>query len=809
MKSKFLTCFVSVFVLMAILAGCTATPRLPTLESNKEEENSQQGDESNLESTEFNDDVTESEEENSQQGDESNLESTEFNDDVTESEEDSEAPAIPNESQKPNVDVVNPYESKIPDMEILGEGYDIYRVTNGYEWGYRYGCTYLYNDDGSVNAYFACVESEPDEWDWISYMYSPDGGETWENEKIVLTPTKGSLDHFSNCDPAVVYFGGYYYLGYTSTLNSSGACNNLFVARSKNPDGPFEKWNGNGWGGDKCEPIVYYKEDYSMWGIGEPSFIELNGTLYIYYTNTSPSGDYMMVATADATKENWPLTLKNHGVACLKPTDSLDVKYIEEWGKFVGIATGERRTTDSWLGVYESNDGLKFELADVVREGTYARLHNAGFSSRPNGHIKISEDASKLCVIYAYGEVWGQWNTRVQPISLSLTKENDINAEKLKPCLDDPKNRNELIPAENRYVTMIRPEKDSYYCTKNTSPFDIALYKYDTYFEKTPLTESGASFEVYNKNVVTIKNSTVTVVGVGTTGVEVTYKNCKYLFYITVTENEINSGASNEAVDFLPVYKSCTIYIGERSRFHPQLRARMLWADGSFTEYYCDESDVQVTYSGYDNSIISVNEKGIVTAKKVGETSVTITCNGRSCTIKIKVTNNIKESFFSVGLSKEDLSIDYANLDFSVKENLKVIFGLNQALVSYDDKEKALKATVKGEDAFFTVMYNQNTALLTADKYKKIEITYMVPTSTSAKATELQMFLCAGDNTSPNPLFQTKTALERDGLYHSFTVDATQFSCWNGDIYSVRIDFFDQSSLGDSIYIKSIKLLNN
>ena len=41
--------------------------------------------------------------------------------------------------------------------------------------------------------------------------------------------------------------------------NPEGLCNQLYVARSKNPNGPFEKWNGNGWGGDPA-PIIYYDE---------------------------------------------------------------------------------------------------------------------------------------------------------------------------------------------------------------------------------------------------------------------------------------------------------------------------------------------------------------------------------------------------------------------------------------------------------------------------------------------------------------------------------------------------------------------
>ena len=174
------------------------------------------------------------------------------------------------------IETVLPDTTKVPDMAVTDNGYEIYQLSTAQTWGYRYGCTYLYNDDGTIDAYFACVGTIAGEWDWISYRHSPDGGKTWTNEKIVLTPTQGSMDHFSNCDPGVVYFNGYYYLGYTSTLNSEGFCNNLFVARSKNPDGPFEKWNGSGWGGYEPQPIVYYDQNYTSWGIGEPSFVELN-----------------------------------------------------------------------------------------------------------------------------------------------------------------------------------------------------------------------------------------------------------------------------------------------------------------------------------------------------------------------------------------------------------------------------------------------------------------------------------------------------------------------------------------------------
>ena len=705
------------------------------------------------------------------------------------------------------IETVKPDTTKVPDVTVTGLGYDIYQLPIDQKWGYRYGATYLYNDDGSVDAYFACVGTNG-EWDWISYRHSPDGGETWTPEKIVLTPTKGSMDHFSNCDPGVVYFGGYYYLGYTSTLNETGACNNVFVARSKNPDGPFEKWNGSGWGGYEPQPIFYYDEAYNKFGMGEPSFVELNGTLYIYYTNAAPSGEYTMVATADATSENWPATLQHHGAAVKKNTDSIDVKYVEEWGKFVGLATGSRMGPSSYLAFYESNDGFTFELVEAVREGTLTHLHNAGLSSRRNGHIRLSEDADKLRVIYAHGEGWGTWNTRVQPISMTLSDGNDLSAEILKPCLKEEFVRGDAISKADRHVAMIRPEQDVYAYTLGKGSFTIQLKKYDSYFEDTNFKRGtdGVSFKVHDESVCTIDNDTwkVTLVGVGTTAVEVWYGDVSFLSHVHVTAEPENDGRPTQPVEWTPVRDTYVIYLGERSLYKPQLRAQMKWADGSFTEFFVTDSDAKITFTGYDQSIISVDDKGIVTALKKGETEVTLTYMKKTCKVKVVVTDDPEQGFYRL---PDTFEVDYANLDFSVKGTMSAVTNLNGAGVSYDETEAALKAVVTGGDAQFWLSMSQAIPTLKAEDYKALEITYKCPKDTSSKATMMQWFFMVGNVMDPTEQCGLKKGLTRDGEYHTLTIDLESLSYWNGTVNSLRFDFFDQSEVGDTMYIKSIKLI--
>lgn len=424
---------------------------------------------------------------------------------------------------------VTPDSSKYIKIHAVDEGKDIYAPSEGEDFGYRYGPTILINADGSIDAYFA-APGAVGEWDWIMYRHSPDGGETWTDEKAVLKPTPDSPDFYSCCDPGVVKVGEYYYLGYTSTTNEAGVDNNVFVARSEKPDGPFEKWNGNGWGG-RPEPIVDYTGDVSAFGAGEPSFVVKGDKLYIYYTWKDVNINQTRVAVADATDENWPATMENKGVAIdyknYMSADSADVKYVEDFGKFVAINTIERFTTNSFIGCFVSDDGITFSESCVVKENIGHCCHNAGISSRSDGHIRL-EDGVYLA--YAYGDIWAYWSTRMNKVDLSLVDAPDYS-ELEKENLKTP-----IVPEKKTwYVNYvgITSEEQVYEVPLSEKKTKAVILKSDKDFNLKKI-RNNVTFTDYDESIISFDGFKIIPKAAGETFVTVNWNGYTDVFLVKV-----------------------------------------------------------------------------------------------------------------------------------------------------------------------------------------------------------------------------------------------------------------------------------
>ena len=298
-------------------------------------------------------------------------------------------------------------------IDTVDEGNVIFYSSQGY---YRYGPSIIEYEDGSYDAWFSAPGNNSTQWDWITYRHSDDGV-TWSKEKTVLKPTEGSKDQCSVCDPGVIYFDGYYYMGYTSTADYSrkGFNNSAFVARSRKPEGPYEKWNGSGWGG-KPQPIITYEGDPRGWGIGEVSFVVLENDIYIYYTYFDTNGGYTALAKAEVC-ENWPETIVEEGLVLGHTTeDSLDVFFADDYKMFMAFSIENRMSEGSKMAVYVSANGREFERYDSTKDFIEDYAHNMGIAKDRQGHQRTDKE---ILAGYAYGRRWGRWNTKFLNISIS------------------------------------------------------------------------------------------------------------------------------------------------------------------------------------------------------------------------------------------------------------------------------------------------------------------------------------------------------------------------------------------------------
>lgn len=502
--------------------------------------------------------------------------------------------------------------------------YDLYKVPQSVSAGYRYGPSFIVNEDGSIDAWFASSGSSTEQWDWI--MYKHYDGKSWSEEKCVLQPTPASLDQYSCCDPGVIYLDGYYYLTYTSTVNYNQTDNSLFVARSEKPDGPYEKWNGESWGGISPKPLVAFTEDSELWGIGEGSMTELDGTLYVYYTVSGSKGHSTALATADAADPNWPLTLEFQGYVLENTSsDAIDVKYSEEYKRFVAVASDRRMTEDSYLVFYESLDGLRFRISDICKKDIYEYCHNPGMSGDKRGHITADMECF---VSYAYGREWSVWNTRLVPISISLSDNADrseINRANRSITVFERDTRD----PSTLDITGISPQtRNVIRASSSTSRITLRV-NYTTAFRDKWKSIAAYSSEIvmygYDTNIVRRIGSTMDleVVGTGTTMITVDLRGHLTYIYVYIYD----SSEAFDSVRLEPVGGTEINITDDLDGYDPQIKSILYYRDGSIN-YICGNEWGMLIYE-YDDKAMSIDERGHITPYRTGSYTVKVGCEDK------------------------------------------------------------------------------------------------------------------------------------------------------------------------------------
>lgn len=242
--------------------------------------------------------------------------------------------------------------------------------------------------------------------DSIIFTSSTDGI-NWTPQTIALhsfdalNPEKD--DFYSHaCDPSVVQFapdpsGPTYYYMFLSTTKKSESTVNI-VARSLTPAGPFSVFTGgdpkdaNNWTTNVDpahlpyviqKPTVRCPDPVSCYGAGEPSVVLRNGTLQMWYTDTTAT-PWGVLYTTSTDGVNWTPAQTTNAYSA----PSIDVKFDPESGKYLMAALDDMQLADTRLTTYLSTDGISWKRQEVYGGDRIPPFsHNLGIAGDPSGFL--------------------------------------------------------------------------------------------------------------------------------------------------------------------------------------------------------------------------------------------------------------------------------------------------------------------------------------------------------------------------------------------------------------------------------------
>jgi beta-xylosidase len=261
--------------------------------------------------------------------------------------------------------------------------------------------------NGVYHAFFCSGGNIFPAWDYVRYVKSTDGGNTWSDPVDMLHATAFNGMDLSACDPSVVYFQGFYYMYYGAAITTAP---NMFqtviqVARASAVDGPYLTYTQRGTWEDTpndpqviIKPLVTRSQFPTGYGAGQPSVVVLNGKLLMWYTDDSeqagPPGDFeafrlYMLESSDPVTWTPDATSQTN----IYGADSPDVKYDATGNRFVVTWVSGMFTSSASLTRAFSSDGLTWgPIESVIGAGAFPPFtHNAGASADEAGQLLPSK----------------------------------------------------------------------------------------------------------------------------------------------------------------------------------------------------------------------------------------------------------------------------------------------------------------------------------------------------------------------------------------------------------------------------------
>ena len=322
---------------------------------------------------------------------------------------------------------------------------------------YNY-CPTVFVENNTKHIYYCSNQIEGNVTDYVAYRRGAlvDNKMVYtstENMSYLLGPTKDTWDSRHTCDPSVIK-GEFklgdetysYLMAYLGCLTSDSTKNEVGIAYSKSPNGPWIKYDKN--------PIVPYDRENAAWGTGQPSLVSVDkkGTVCIFYTVGNKYATYSEVREYDLSDLNNPILKRTkklplYGLIGDAVINNADFAYDEENKKILMIKgrlpNGSDGKTPNFiadkLDVYyldDSESKNKFDevfkgnnAKDWIKLGTidssltgFPRNHNSCFVTDAYGSL-VEQDRIETCFsVSEYSDsIWGYLSTyRLYSTSIEL-----------------------------------------------------------------------------------------------------------------------------------------------------------------------------------------------------------------------------------------------------------------------------------------------------------------------------------------------------------------------------------------------------
>jgi hypothetical protein len=236
----------------------------------------------------------------------------------------------------------------------------------------------------------------------------------WSTPTVALRPTPNGPDAGGVCDPSVVRLGSYYVMAYIGAVGSQHA---LFVARTTSLSQPWQKWNGQGWGGPATPKPIVTPDPGPGYGIGQPSLVVSADQLNIFYdVHTWVTWQTRLAAVPLPLTDTWPAQVKQAGVVLRHPGrdaascagfyDATHVAYDVVRRQYVAVTVDSQDYATPSVQTYESRDGSSFTRALTLglpaggSAPTPPRSHDLSLVTDEVGDLDSPDSPS---LVFSYG----------------------------------------------------------------------------------------------------------------------------------------------------------------------------------------------------------------------------------------------------------------------------------------------------------------------------------------------------------------------------------------------------------------------